>query len=291
MSMNIMNIPIEPLVLVGKDLSLQEIYNLSQISKFGEMWANRIFDFFAQKILCSEASNKERLSELKQLQKILSINLLKSIHNDIDKIRDGVFSQGRIVMVYEQGSYTPFFLDYFSHVYLNQIVGCEKIVEEYTKVVRTPELIYNLRMINHLRDENKLILTQTSSNSIGNIPNEILIEGLKKSSQIFFSKLYSRVELVDLSDERLKEKSEANKYVNKFSLIVIEKELMNCRMVVQHLLKKAGFDKKTTYLNISPTTIYGEEKDLFAFKALLYAQQFINPPIFEILKMAYNITD
>lgn len=241
---------------------------------------------------------KRDLVEEMYTSTLVSPNFIKSLNDDIDKIKNRKFTDGWVTIKYGKNSYTPFFLINFASKMLNLVPGCEKIAREYEEIVTREDGWERMSMLNYyyppknLFSESKggriiaagstgIRIRQTPSNSEANITNPKLSEALKKSSEIFFKKLYENCEIPDLSlDNSLPEKEKLEKYKNKFALVIdgkARKNLGSYQCAIAWLLAGSGLSDQVDFLNYDTLTgVYGEKENIQKFITILYAQQFLN---------------
>lgn len=264
-------------------------------------------DFFGEKSKKQFVFSDQKRDLLKEiyttdtaeLYQEVSSNYLQSLIDDINKIKNRRFTDGWVTAEYGENSFTPFFLINFASKMLDQVPGCEKIAKECEETITTEDGWKKISMLNYyyppeaavfseikggriIADGNAGIkIRQTPSNNKANIISPKLVEGLKKSSEIFFKKLYEICVIPDLNiDNSLPDKEKLEKYKSKCALVIDGEERKNLgayQSVVAWLLKGSGLSDKVDFLNYDAFTgIYGEKKDIQKFITILYAQQFPN---------------
>lgn len=245
-------------------------------------------------------SNLEKdLFEKMFKSKLESSIFIRSLHDDIDKIKNRKFTDGKVTIIYDKNSYTPFFLINFASKMLDQVPGGEEIAREYEEIVTRKDGWERISMFNYYyppkamvskiknggriiaAGNTGIIIRQTSSNSVDNNTSPQLAEALKKASEIYLKKLYEICEIPDLNlDNTLPDKEKLEKYKNKFALVIdgeARKDLGSYQCAVEWLLAGSELLDKVDYLNYDTLTgIYGEKEDIQKFLAILYAQQFPN---------------
>lgn len=285
--------PNEILGMIGTYLSFQDLNRLALTGKMGKFWTNSVFDLFAKKLLISGETMEERKCALAKLYREVSPNFISSLHDDIDKIKNRTFTDGMVTVEYDKNSYTPFFLINFASKMLNQVSGCEELAREYEEIVTKEDGWERISMLNYYYPPNTkhtgiiaagstgIKIRQTPSNSVSNTVSTKLLESLKKSSEIFFNKLYEICRIPDLDIENsLPDKEKLEKYKNKYALVIYEKDkkkLGGCHCAIAWLLQGTGLSNKVDFLNYNTVTgVYGEKEDIQKFVTILYAQQFPN---------------
>ncbi len=299
----IQDMPNEILEMIGTSLSFQDLNRLALTGKMGKLWANSVFDLFAKQLLFFGETMEERKCALTQLYRAVSPNFIGALHNDIDKIKDRTFTDRMLTVEYDKNSYTPFFLVDCASEMLDQVAGCEEIAKYYIQTAITPGHYKQFKMLNsyfpHSTDSTKITIRQTQSNSVANIISIKLIEALKKSSTLFFKKLYEICKIPNLaSDKSLPIKKKLEKYKNKQALILYQEDkekakLDHCHCVIAWLLEETGLFNKVDFLNHHNLTgIYGEKEDIQTFITIIYAQQFPNRfPSLTTLRRARGMAD
>ena len=296
-------------VMIGNYLSFQDLNRIALTGKKGKILADTVFDFFAKEILCSGQTMEERKCDLAKLYREVSPNFIRSLNDDIDKVKNRTFTDGIVTVEYDKNSCTPFFLINFASNMLDQVSGCEEIAREYEEIVTKEGGWERISMLNYYYPPNAkcsgiiaaggtgIKIRQTSSNSVSNITSTKLLEALKKSSEIFFNKLYEICKIPNLNIENtLPDKEKLEKYKNKYALVIYEKDekkLGSCHCAIAWLLQGSGLSDKVDFLNYNTLTgVYGEKEDIQKFITILYAQQFPNtPPSMTTLRKARGIVN
>lgn len=284
------NIPNEILGTIGTHLSFQDLNRLALTGKVGEIWANSAFDMLAKELLCQGKTAEERKFDLAKIYCEVPF-FIRSLHDDIDKLKDKVFENGYLTIEYGEDSFTPFFLKNFASKMLTQVLGgCDAIASEYEEIVTTDGGFRRLSMLEYYYPPKNIFsgiiaagstgikIRQTPSNHISNVVSPKLIEALKKASEIFFNKLCIAYKIPDLDKDKIQDKEKLEKYKNKYAFVIYEKDkeklnLSSCHCALLWILRESKLEERVDFLNYTSTRVYGEKEDIEKFITILHAQQ------------------